>query len=89
MTVGWQTAVGLTLLTEDAVEWVLAWLRWWSDRQLDVHQFSPCGVSVHTELLNSLLDAKVDVIDGVVERWNYNENSEDGKSRASGGNSYY
>jgi len=72
LAVSWKCSSGLTLLTEDAVEWILTRLRWWSDAQLNVHQFGPGGVSVDAELLDSFLDSEVDVIDGVVERWNYN-----------------
>jgi hypothetical protein len=77
--VGWQAAVRLTLLTEDAVEWVLAWLRWGSYGKLDIHKLCPCRVRVNTELLDTFLDTEIDIIDRVVERWNYNKNSDDRK----------
>jgi hypothetical protein len=79
--VSWQSSTSLTLLTEDAVEWVLTRLGWWSDAQLDVHQLSPGRIGLDAELLDSLLDAEVHIVDGVVERWNYDQNSQDGEGR--------
>lgn len=50
LAVSWQAAVGLTLLTEDAVEWVLTWFGWWGNRQLDVHKLGPCRISVYLQV---------------------------------------
>jgi len=77
--VSWKATSCLTLLTEDAVEWVFAWLGWRSNRQLDVHQLSPCRVSVDSELLDSFLNTEVHIVDGVVQRWNDHKNGQDGE----------
>jgi len=63
----------LTLLTEDRVEGVLSWLGGWSDSHLNLHQIGPSAVGVDSEGLNAVLDAVVDVIDGDIELWHYNE----------------
>jgi len=59
---GWETT--LTLLSEDAVEGVLAGLGWRGDRQLHLHQIGPRSVGVDTEGLHAILHSVGDVIDG-------------------------
>jgi hypothetical protein len=73
----WQSTVGLTFLTEDAVEWVLAWLGWWGHGELHTHQLCPGFICVDAELLDTVLNTEVHIIDGVVQRWNDHEDGKD------------
>jgi hypothetical protein len=64
----------LTLLTEDAVEGILAGSAGWGDGKLNLHQIGPSRVGIYTEGLYSILDTGVDVIDGAVQLGYNNQN---------------
>ncbi|KAF1761584.1 hypothetical protein GCK72_009840 [Caenorhabditis remanei] len=76
----WKSRECLTLLTEDRVEWIDTWLGWWSNKHLNIHHFSPCGLSLDTEETNTVKYFIMDLIDGIVEGWNHNEAGGNGQT---------
>ena len=81
----WESAVRLTLLTEDRGEWVLSGLRWRGDEDLDVHHVSPGSVGLHAEHVDGVDDLIVDVVDLLVDRRDDDQAGDHGDQRASGG----
>lgn len=72
-----ESVSGLTLVTEDAVEGILAGLRWWRHGDLDVHELGPSGVSVDAESLNSILNSVVQLVDVDIELWHHDQDGND------------
>ena len=81
----WESAVRLTLLTEDRGEWVLSGLGWRGDQDLDVHHVSPGSVGLHAEHVDGVDDLIVDVVDLLVDRWDDDQAGDHGDQRAGGG----
>jgi L,D-peptidoglycan transpeptidase YkuD (ErfK/YbiS/YcfS/YnhG family) len=72
----------LTFFTENAVEWILAWSRWWCDEDLEIHHFGPGAVSFDTECGDTLKHFIVQVVDLAVQLRYNDETRENGHGAA-------